>query len=166
MRKNKGLRFGLLVLLMMLSSICLTQNVQAKKAKANYLTFTAEEENSSIKFDYLSGKNVQYSRNKGKTWKKYKRNSVISLKKKGETVSFKAKNICTGTISNEELRFSNGFDMTGKIAASGSVTSLTDGQGNNPRVKLKTACYASIFDNCTSLTTAPELPATSHCSEK
>ncbi len=49
--------------------------------------------------------------------------------------------------------------MTGKIAASGSVTSLTDGKGNDPNVPSEDLYYFGMFSGCESLTTAPELPA-------
>lgn len=76
------------------------------------------------------------------------------------------------------------FIMTGRIAASGSINTLLskDGIVTNldtfaffnlfqdctsltsapelPATTLADSCYKSLFRNCTSLTTAPELPAT------
>jgi hypothetical protein len=52
--------------------------------------------------------------------------------------------------------------MTGKIAASGNVNSMLnfrkDADGNV--IGLSMCCYVNMFSGCTSLTTAPELPAT------
>ena len=53
--------------------------------------------------------------------------------------------------------------MTGKIAASGNVNSLLEEDEDIARTMSlagKDFCYESMFDNCTSLTQAPELPAT------
>ena len=50
------------------------------------------------------------------------------------------------------------FTMTGKIAASGNCNALWSYQDLN--APLKTYCGFNLFSNCTSLTTAPELPAT------
>ena len=47
------------------------------------------------------------------------------------------------------------FVMTGSIAASGNIMSLYDFFGSLPRY-----AFAGLFKNCTSLTAAPELPAT------
>lgn len=119
----------------------------------NYLTFTAQEDTSSVTLNYASGKNVQTSTNGGKSWNSYAKGTKITLAK-GDKVSFKGENVKTGARDDEH------FTMTGKIAASGSVTSLTDGVGNNQNVTLQEACYAYMFEGCTALTEAPELPAT------
>ena len=51
----------------------------------------------------------------------------------------------------------NRFMMTGKISASGNVDTLLNQNGN---ATLTFACYYGLFEYCTSLTSAPELPAT------
>ena len=53
--------------------------------------------------------------------------------------------------------------MTGKIAASGNVNSLLEEDELTARtmsLEGKNYCYFSMFQGCTSLTQAPELPAT------
>lgn len=45
--------------------------------------------------------------------------------------------------------------MTGKLAAFGNIQSML-----NYLTECKPYCYYSMFSACTSLTTAPELPAT------
>ena len=51
--------------------------------------------------------------------------------------------------------------MRGKIAASGSVTSLLDSNGGNPDISVPDYAFEYMFGDCTSLTSAPELPALS-----
>ena len=48
--------------------------------------------------------------------------------------------------------------MTGKISASENIQYLLDKTGE--LLSVSDYCYFSMFDGCTSLTTAPELPAT------
>ena len=49
--------------------------------------------------------------------------------------------------------------MTGSIAASGNIMSILD-DGACTRTSVTYACFLGLFRGCTSLTTAPELPAT------
>ena len=56
----------------------------------------------------------------------------------------------------------NRFVMTGKIAASGNVNSLLEEDENTAitmSLEGKKYCYFSMFNGCSSLTQAPELPA-------
>ncbi len=122
----------------------------------NYLTFTAEGGNSNVTLNYALGTGVQYKKytKTGNTWGEwttYNAGETITLTNIGDKVSFKGKNVKTGA--------DNHFTMTGKIAASGSVTSLTDGKGNDPNVPSEDLYYFGMFSGCKSLTTAPELPA-------
>lgn len=117
------------------------------------LKFTAEEANSTIKLTRVGTSSslpnavLQYSTN-GVTWNNYTLNNVITLTNIGDYVMFKGNNERLGYDSNNYHK----FVMTGKISASGDISSLTC---NNPLVS---SCYQSMFDGCTSLTTAPELP--------
>ena len=55
------------------------------------------------------------------------------------------------------------FEMTGKIAASGNVNSLLMEDEKTARtlsLSGRNFCYFGLFEGCSSLTTAPELPAT------
>jgi hypothetical protein len=65
-----------------------------------------------------------------------------------------------GTITNGSFSSYNytKFSITGKVSCSGNINSLLDYTGIN--VELKPYCYYEMFRDCTSLTTAPELPAT------
>ena len=71
--------------------------------------------------------------------------------------------IKAGHVGNTQLGNSDGsyneFVMTGKIAASGSIMSLLDGTVETYAIN-NSYCFCHLFDGCSSLTTAPELPAT------
>ena len=50
------------------------------------------------------------------------------------------------------------FSMSGSIAASGNIQTLLDKSGQ--KMDVPYGCYANLFFNCSSLTQAPLLPAT------
>jgi hypothetical protein len=50
--------------------------------------------------------------------------------------------------------------MTGKIAASGNLNTLLKADGSVLDLTGRDYCYSNMFYGCTSLTQAPELPAT------
>ena len=124
---------------------------ETENVKPNYLTFTAKEAGSTITFEWRTGSDVMYSTDGGNNWNQYTKGTEIKLDKIGSTVSFKGKKVTT--------EYYKHFTMNGIIEASGSVTSLTDGEGNKTDVNLSRECYKYMFSKCTSLTTAPELPA-------
>jgi hypothetical protein len=56
----------------------------------------------------------------------------------------------------------NYFEIkSGKIAASGNIIFLMDKTGELKNLSGKNYCYTNMFKNCTSLTQAPTLLATS-----
>ena len=138
----------------------------------HYLTFTANENGSSVGFccwseDYEPvdmGKNMQYSTDGGKTWQDYtigvgEDNLVAIELNEGENVMFRG--------NNENLAYyledKSDYILTkciidGSVAASGDVTSLLNGVGGD--TTLAESCYSDMFSGCTGLTTAPSLPAT------
>ena len=142
---------ALIMVISMMPTAVLT--AKAEPFVPNYLTFTAQEDDSTIRFGWPSGSDVQISRDDGSTWEDYTKNTTISLNT-GDTVSFRGMNVESSYYEKAQFR------MTGKIAASGSVTSLTDGNGGDPGVSLTHGCYEYMFSECKALTTAPELPAT------
>ena len=130
--------------------------LQVKAAtEPNYLTFTAEEAGSTLSLSWASASDVQTSTDHGTTWSAYARGTTITLANVGDSVSFKGRGFVANNYANV-----NHVKMTGKIAASGSVTSLIDENGGDPNVTLPSDCFAHMFQDCTSLTQAPELPAT------
>ena len=124
---------------------------------ANYLTFTAEEDGST--FGILNKNNnpdVQYSLDGGETWTALAAGDTITLVHKGDKALLRGDN--SEGFSKRSNKYSS-FTMTGKIAASGSVMSLIDGTGETLVVPAD-YCFYSLFEGCTNLTQAPELPAT------
>ena len=144
----------LLMLLLMLCTFC----TQQQPSTANYLTFTAEADSSTfgIRSRGNNNPNVQYSLDNGKSWMTLDADTVVTLAKKGDMALLKG---------NNPSGFSHGYDthtrffMTGAIAASGSVMSLIDGIGACLEIP-SDYCFKGLFLNCSSLTHAPELPAT------
>jgi len=126
---------------------------------------------------------IKYSLNGGKKWVRWDY-SPINLQD-GDSIYFKGDNPSGFSVSSSEYsHFSLSGD--GMIAASGDITSLLDDGVCNtliipreyyfwglfagcsslttapelPATTLTSYCYESMFNGCTSLTTAPELPAT------
>ena len=124
---------------------------------ANYLTFTAEEDGSTfgIAYNYLTP-DVQYSLNGGETWTELAVGDTILLAKKGDKALIRGYN--EGGLESNEKDYVH-FVMTGTIVANGSVMSLIDGVGLSTKIPCS-ECFFNLFKNCTSLTQAPELPAT------
>jgi hypothetical protein len=55
--------------------------------------------------------------------------------------------------------------MTGKIAASGNINTLLKADGSVLDLTGRDYCYFYMFQSCTSLTSVPELPATTLASD-
>ena len=127
-------------------------------AETNYLTFTAEEDGSSFGIVNNGGNNpdVQYSLDGGKTWTALSGGEMVTLTHKGDKALLRGDN---PEGFSKDWRQYSAFKMTGKVAASGSVMSLIDGLGLSTEI-LWEKCFVDLFENCTSLTQAPELPAT------
>ena len=132
--------------------------------KPNYLTFTAEEESSTFAVHYSGSvagtrnynPDIQYSLDGGKTWTDLTEEMTITLKEKGDKALLRGYNPEGLSINSNKY---TKFIMTGKIAASGSVMSLVDERGNSTVIP-SAYCFSHLFEKCTSLTQAPELPAT------
>ena len=97
---------------------------------------------------------LEYSLDDGETWTQWDF-SAISLSD-GQSVSFKGLNTTFATSSNDY----NKFVMTGSIAAHGNIMSIIDDGALTTTTIPANYCFYSLFLGCTSLTTAPELPAT------
>ena len=132
-----------------------------------YLTFTANENGSSVGFYYNrnsdTGKNMQYSTDGGATWQDYtigvgSSNVVPITIEEGESVKFRGENENLAYVIDEYNYITIRCAISGSVAASGDVTSLLNGAGGD--VSVPQRCYSYMFSGCTGLTTAPELPAT------
>lgn len=142
---------------------------------AKPLTFTALAAGSKVSIDL--GETL-YRKSTDLTWTAYTATNEIELENIGDFVQFKADASTTAQARNV---INQTFAMTGSIDASGSVMSLL-GEGQNmgnkafyklfrgcsslktapelPATTLSSMCYNTMFNECTGLTTAPELPAT------
>ena len=122
------------------------------------LCFTAEEAGSTVAMA-ADGEtptvSLEYSTD-GNTWSPFVVGSTtVTLANIGNKVYIRATSKGNARISSPDG--CNQFVMTGKISASGNVDTLLDQNGNATQIEW---CYFNMFYNCTSLTTAPELPAT------
>ena len=122
-----------------------------------YLCFTAVED-GTIALSNSDGNapDVKYSTD-CITWTPWDY-SAISVPAGGK-VYFKGDN-SNGFSSSSKY---SSFVMTGKFAASGSVQSLLYGDNYEDNLTIPSEseyCFLYLFKDCTSLTTAPELPAT------
>ena len=117
-----------------------------------YVTFTAQKDNSSIGLYMLStNQTLEYSTDTI-TWNTFDTTTNISLNNEDK--------VYVRGVLNEDNTYDNytQFEMSGKIAASGNCNAIWNYQ--NLHAPLKAYCGYRIFFECTSLTTAPELPAT------
>lgn len=140
------------------------ENGKANIIKVPYkgLKFTSTG-NSTISLSN-SGDNVpdmKYSLDDGETWTQWDYSS-ISLSN-GEIVLFKGNN--PDGFSTSDSKYSK-FIMTGSLAANGNIMSLIDNGLCQTLTIPNNYCFYNMFYGCSSLTSAPELPAITlvdHC---
>ena len=125
----------------------------------NPLTFesTGETSISLAKVGSPDDISLEYRINNG-AWTEYIIGSVIDLTN-GSTVSFRSGIDGNNSFSKSYQNYYN-FVTTGSgsIAASGNIMSLL-GQNEDSTISISN-CFYYLFQNCTALTTAPTLPAT------
>ncbi len=178
---------------------------ESETTESGYLGFTATEGNTTVRLNKKGSPNsinLQYSKNGG-NWTNYTVGNDINLKQ-GEKVEFKAPDNhpnttfsklfgyhnakASGMFDEDEdyltgdfyyFSFSNNVEASGNVAtllSSGSISSLPDyafaGLFQNcttllsapslpdASVALSKYCYAGMFFQCTKIQSAPELPAT------
>lgn len=121
-----------------------------------YLCFTASEDNSTITRDGTYAANLEYSSD-GNTWSTFDDTVTITLNT-NDSVYFRGTNNRLATSTSDYTR----FVMTGKIAASGNTMSLLYGDTFEGQLALPNYTYTFyyLFNNCSALRIAPELPAT------
>ena len=125
----------------------------------DYLCFTAEEAGSTVAMAVngtpTKGQAFEYSTN-GRNWSVFTPGTTtITLSNVGDKVYFRGDNT---TVSESDSVYYQ-FVMSGKIVASGNIMSLLDKTCQSTTIS-NIHCYNYMFSNCTSLTTAPSLPAT------
>ena len=134
-----------------------TENNIYLKVKVLYkgLKFTSIG-NSTIYMSNTGGNtpDMKYSLDDGETWTQWDY-SEISLTD-NQNVCFKGNNpngFSTGTTYSR-------FRLSGQLNVSGNIMSLLDDGTCDTLVIPSTYCFYMLFYNCSALTTAPELPAT------
>ena len=151
---------------------------------ANWLCFTAEEDSSLIWYKNAGGNGPSIScRINDGEWEDLGEGDTVVLQHTGDKAFFRGDN--PQGFSSSKERYTH-FGMAGRISASGSVTSLIDGNGNSIDIPndycferlfygceamvnapilssylLRKFCYEEMFYGCSNLTIPPELPATS-----
>ena len=129
------------------------------------LCFTAQEPGSTVRMESVNNAgpevSLEYSTD-GNNWSSFEvGTTTVTLANIGDKMYMRATssgNTGMGCYSVDYQGFIyNRFVMTGKISASGNVDTLLNQNGN---ATLTSYCYYGLFEYCTSLTSAPELPAT------
>ena len=123
---------------------------EKEPVKLDYLTFTANEP-STILYNPSDVTTAEYSYD-AVNWNSAD-NVTLNLNT-GDKVYFRG-NI-TGKHSLGNFAY---FTMTGKVEASGSIMSMQNGNPQDKTLKYNEEFF-NLFRNCSSLITAPELPAT------
>ena len=131
----------------------ITQGACAKQQQQ--LNFVALEDGAFSFTKNGTGDDIQYSKDNGVTWTALPSGESVG-------VSYGDKVMWKSTISPSSGNGIGTFSSTGKFEAHGSVMSLLFGDDYAERTDLTGKSYAfyKLFNGCTSLTTAPELPAT------
>ena len=112
------------------------------------LCFTASEA-STVSLSKNGGA-LEYSLNDGE-WTEWANNTPISMASNDKV--YLRLNI------GKTWGYNAVFSMTGSLAASGNIMSLVDRTGLSKAIPFE-SCFEMLFMDCTSLTSAPELPAT------
>ena len=130
------------------------------------LCFTAEQANSTVAMKRAGSSapslNLLYSINPADptSWAEFVvGTTTVTLANVGDKVWLKAdqnKNIQIGS----SARNYNYFTLGGMIAASGNIMSLLDGDNETYDASGASYIFCSLFRNCTSLISPPDLPAT------
>ena len=126
-----------------------------------YVTFTADEEQTFI----MSAKNsykipgLEYSVNNG-TWKKVVTGEAVTFGGNNNgTLRLRGKNNLEGTSKQYSAYSQISFGKTDvNVACTGDIRTLLD-YTNYKDVATKSARFRHLFEDCTQLTSAPDLPA-------
>lgn len=112
---------------------------------------------STVKLNKVGslGISLEYSTD-GMNWYGYTTSTDIFLNNFGDYVMFRGSNIRVSSSSSNYFYFA----MSGSIAAFGDVTSLLNTVGGDVNLSNAGCCFICLFQDCTSLIKAPELPST------
>lgn len=133
-------------------------STQVRPAVPPYLCFTANAASSTVQLNKTGSPTavtLEISTD-GSNWSTYTFGDTITLSNIGDKVYFRnTSETDTGFTISQAAYYS--FVMTWSIAASWDVTSLIN---KNLTTQLSNYCFNKLFYNCSTLETAPELPAT------
>ena len=126
-----------------------------------YLTFTADAEQTmtiNTYGGYVLDESMQYSVN-GDEWAQLTAKTAITFGGDKGTLRLRGKS-ANGTAKSDLSRAQISFgDDNVQVACSGDIRTLVDYE-NHATVSTANARFCSLFESCKSLTTSPELPAT------
>ena len=126
-----------------------------------YLTFTADQPQTfkvSTKNSYTLDESIQYSLNGG-AWTKLDVGTEITFGGDNGALRLRGKSSGGTASSNSQYAFISFGDSKVKVTCSGDIRALID-YDNYVTVSTANARFCYLFRECASLTTAPELPAT------
>ena len=126
-----------------------------------YLTFTADQSQTfkvSTKNSYTLDESIQYSLNGG-VWTKLDVGTEITFGGDNGALRLRGKSSGGTASSGSQYAFISFGDSKVKVTCSGDIRTLVD-YDNYVTVSTANARFCSLFKECASLTTAPELPAT------
>lgn len=146
----------------LVGSVAVGSNVVWQRVLPDPLCFTAVTANSTVRLDKVGSPNTisLETSTDGTTWTDYNwtgtTGDTLTLTNIGDKVYMRAKNE-NSTIGSSTSNYYK-FIGTGSFGASGNIQSLL--KSNGTRTDVPVNGYRNLFQGCSSLTTAPELPAT------
>ena len=126
-----------------------------------YLTFTADQPQTfkvSTKNSYTLDESIQYSLNGG-AWTKLDVGTEITFGGDNGALRLRGKSSGGTASADNKYAFISFGDSKVKVTCSGDIRTLVD-YDNYVTVSTANARFCKLFQDCASLTTAPELPAT------
>lgn len=126
-----------------------------------YLTFTADQPQTfkvSTKNSYTLDESIQYSLNGG-VWTKLDVGTKITFGGDNGALRLRGKSSGGTASADNKYAFISFGDSKVKVTCSGDIRTLVD-YDNYVTVSTANARFCYLFRDCASLTTAPELPAT------
>lgn len=133
---------------------------KAETDNTPYLTFTADEEQTFIMSakDSYEIPGLEYSVNNG-TWKKVVTGEAVTFGGSKGTLSLRGKNNLEGTSKQDSGYSQISFGKTDvNVVCKGDIRTLLD-YTNYKDVATESARFRHLFEDCTQLTSAPDLPA-------
>lgn len=161
--KKKTFLLLLIVFLSTLTSCDLfSDNLGGKEAEFPYLCFTAKKAECSVKLKCAQTDlplYLEYSTDNCKTWNDYySETEKIILHNPGDKVYFR-RSIDAKAVSFSCYNEFHKFDISGPVYASGNIMSLVDKSCQSKEIP-NDYCFCELFEDCTTLLSAPSLPAT------